>query len=475
MQRISAPQVCCSPAYPASVCTGRLGSKSRRKPHSDQPPSICLHLPAPPIICLDLAGPPSNLTNGGVHLPGPPSNLTQVSRPGSLQLGLPQQQTVNPQAARLHSLLGSLLGLPAPPSARQQTVNPNNLLGRRQSALLELQFKQSLQHRPHSPRDSKQSARQETVCCARLPGRSASFMVLSPSSSPVCPPLSARTQPPRSPRLSQSPRLSPRHSRSARFSPTVPGSPRFANVSGTSRSLELDEVQLTGVFCDPAREPLRSQLLQRMSMPPNASVEPMRGGGCNAGMWLVCERSQAFVLKLVKSGFEFLGQASESAKFLNLSLNNPGIDDDLSLAFPCNIVQCIGQAGSKSYELLVMRQVPGLQFSDFIRQKLQGYPEELMTVLERFGIFLADFHVRYKGMQHGDLTPANVFFDPSSGRFTLIDVADLAPHNPVIQSDKERFVSGLRGLSMLFGKALLEEGKARFELGYDSRGRACTW
>lgn len=201
----------------------------------------------------------------------------------------------------------------------------------------------------------------------------------------------------------------------------------------------------------------------------------MRGGGCNAGMWLVCEGSQAFVLKLVRSGFEFMGQASESAKFLNLSHNNPGIVDDLSLAFPCKIVQCIGQAGSKSYDLLVMRQVPGLQFSDFIRQKLQGNPEELMTVLERFGTFLADFHVRYKGMQHGDLTPANVFFDPSSGRFTLIDVADLAPYNPVIQSDKDRFVSGLRGLSMLFGKALLEEGKARFELGYNSRGRACTW
>jgi tRNA A-37 threonylcarbamoyl transferase component Bud32 len=107
--------------------------------------------------------------------------------------------------------------------------------------------------------------------------------------------------------------------------------------------------------------------------------------------------------------------------------------------------------------------------SEVIMKTLHGKRvQELMYILERFGAFLADFHMRYNGMQHGDLTPANVFYDPHSGRFCLVDVAGLAPRNPVIQSDTDRFTTSLRLLSNFFGPDLFMQGKAQFEAGYGS-------
>merc|ERR1712070_1164256 len=115
----------------------------------------------------------------------------------------------------------------------------------------------------------------------------------------------------------------------------------------------------------------------------------------------------------------------------------------------------------------------GMRMQEFIRQTLHGQKvQDLMRVLEQFGVFLAEFHMRYNGMQHGDLTPANVFYDPQSGRFCLIDVADLAPRNSVnavIQSDVERFITSLKLLFSLFGQDIFPQARAQIEAGYNSR------
>jgi len=219
---------------------------------------------------------------------------------------------------------------------------------------------------------------------------------------------------------------------------------------------------------------MKAQLLQKMRMQQNTLVEPMRGGigSCNAGMWLLRDNSQCFVLKLVRTNSALAGncQQVESEKFAKLCRENPGIVTDPSLAFPCKIFHCLNKSGIKSHDLVVMRQVRGMRVSEFIMQKLHGKQvQELMRILELFGVFLADFHMRYNGMNHGDLTPANVFFDQHSGRFTLVDVADLAPRNPVIQSDTDRFTSSLKLLSHFYGPELFMQGKSAFEGGYNSR------
>jgi hypothetical protein len=202
----------------------------------------------------------------------------------------------------------------------------------------------------------------------------------------------------------------------------------------------------------------------------------MRGGigGCNAGMWVLRDGAQSFVLKLVRANAAFMGaQPTESDKLVKLSRENPGIGGDPNLSFPCKIFHCLGQGGMKTYDLIVMRQVSGTRMSEVIMQKLHTQQvQDLMRILEQFGAFLADFHMRYNFMQHGDLTPANVFHDPRSGRFTLVDVADLAPRNPVIQADTDRFMSSLKLLSHFFGPDLHRQGTASFEAGYNAR-RSC--
>jgi len=228
----------------------------------------------------------------------------------------------------------------------------------------------------------------------------------------------------------------------------------------------MDELHLGGERFDPTRDPLKAQLLSKLHMPRTTLVEPMRGGGCNAGMWILRGIDQVFVLKLTKSDHMF-GRPSEAEKFINLSRSNPSIVEDSSVAFPCKIFQCLRQDGSKSHDLIVMRKVPGMQVSEIIRQILHSSPQELMGMLERFGNFLDAFHKRHNGLQHGDLTPANIYFDQASNSFTLIDVADLGPQNPVVKSDVQRFLSGLKGLSILFGQDIFSEGKARFEAGYN--------
>lgn len=242
-------------------------------------------------------------------------------------------------------------------------------------------------------------------------------------------------------------------------------------------SLEFDDLHFEGHF-DPMQPAVRSQLLQKMRMQPNAVVEPMRGmqiGSCNAGMWVLRDSCQSFVLKLVRSGPAFAGHAqpSEAEKFAKLNREHPGIAQDPALAFPSKIFRCLGQGGAKTHDLVVMRHVHGLRVSDFIMQKLHAKQvPDLMHALEQFGAFLADFHRRYNGMQHGDLTPANIFFDQLTGAFTLVDVADLAPRNPIISSDVERFASSLKLLSHFYGPNLFMEGKAKFEAGYNAR-RSC--
>lgn len=243
----------------------------------------------------------------------------------------------------------------------------------------------------------------------------------------------------------------------------------------SDNTLEFDELHLEYMFFNPCVEPLKTQLLQKMGLP-HAEVDAIRGriGGCNAGMWVLKDiaSSQSFMMKLVRVLPAWIGpsRSPESEKYATLSREHPEMINDLSLSFPCKVFHCLGKGGSKTHDLVVMRWVPGVRFSEFIMQKLYGgQVEDLMRALHWFGNFLADFHERYNGLQHGDLTPANVFVDEETNRFTLVDVADIAPRNPVIQSDVDRFVSGLDLLSNFYGKDLWAQGKARFEAGYKAR------
>lgn len=250
--------------------------------------------------------------------------------------------------------------------------------------------------------------------------------------------------------------------------------------AGTScfvNSLEFDELHLETLFFDPCKEPMRSQVLQKLGVHQNARLEPIRGqmGSSNAGMWMLREGTQNFMLKLVRILPAFMGkpEVPESDKFAKLAREHPEMYKDPTLSFPLKVFHIVGKCGSKSHDLVVMHWIGGERFSDLIMHKLHAHTDqaeqELMYALERFGCFLASFHDRYNGLQHSDLTPANVFFDERTGKFTLVDVSGIAPRNPVIQADTDRFVSGLKLLSNFYGEELWAKGKVRFEAGYSSR------
>ena len=50
-------------------------------------------------------------------------------------------------------------------------------------------------------------------------------------------------------------------------------------------------------------------------------------------------------------------------------------------------------------------------------------------ILTRLGGFLRRFHKRYAAggelLEHGDVQPSNIFFEESSGKFTLIDIGGM--------------------------------------------------
>jgi Ser/Thr protein kinase RdoA (MazF antagonist) len=90
-----------------------------------------------------------------------------------------------------------------------------------------------------------------------------------------------------------------------------------------------------------------------------------------------------------------------------------------------------------------------------------------MKILRELGSFLARFHKRYGNSQHCDFQPSNVFYDTSSGKFAMIDIADLGEQ--CSENDVKHFVQSLRLLSRSYGEQFFTEGKRNFEEGYRFR------
>jgi len=88
---------------------------------------------------------------------------------------------------------------------------------------------------------------------------------------------------------------------------------------------------------------------------------------------------------------------------------------------------------------------------------------EVMPILFQLGTFLAQFHKRYGGCQHGDFHASNIFYDTATRSFTLIDIADMG-NSSVQKSDTEYFIETLNKMSVM--RAFLGEGVRSFEDGY---------
>eukprot|EP00427_Karlodinium_veneficum_P020832 CAMPEP_0169114796 /NCGR_PEP_ID=MMETSP1015-20121227/28968_1 /TAXON_ID=342587 /ORGANISM="Karlodinium micrum, Strain CCMP2283" /LENGTH=353 /DNA_ID=CAMNT_0009177141 /DNA_START=213 /DNA_END=1278 /DNA_ORIENTATION=- len=172
-------------------------------------------------------------------------------------------------------------------------------------------------------------------------------------------------------------------------------------------------------------------------------LEELKGncGGLNQGVWVVKDNSQKFMLKLVK-GVNSFGMPTEGEKFFRILNEHPGISTDQTLSFPVKIIRLVSLGQGKLYELIVMRKAPGALLSEHIAtMRSENRVQQLLQIFEQCGQFLAEFHACYDNKQHNDFQPSNIFYDPVTSRFTLIDLADMGPK--IHEADVERFANAL--------------------------------
>merc|ERR1712072_1131156 len=96
----------------------------------------------------------------------------------------------------------------------------------------------------------------------------------------------------------------------------------------------------------------------------------------------------------------------------------------------------------------------------------------LLKIFKAFGGHMSTIHRVYRGMQHGDCQPSNVFYDELTGIFTLIDVADFG-YGPYMavggENDVEHFVDGLKSLTQWYGEELIADCEREFRAGYEEK------
>lgn len=243
-------------------------------------------------------------------------------------------------------------------------------------------------------------------------------------------------------------------------------------VSSALRGKFVEELLFSGSPFDPTVPAVRSTIFEKLNAAKNATIVQMRQeGGLNEGLWTLAGASGSLLLKLVPHQRRHPMMPSEAEQFVRLAREHPSMIDDPALAFPLKIFACREHGREKaSFDLVVMRKAPGRAFADVIgRRWCCHQKQELMRELYAMGSFLADVHARH-GMQHGDLTASNVFYDEATGAFTMVDVSDFGPQlwDPM-ESDAERFCRGVQMLSKCYGDELYLAGRPQFEAGYRER------
>lgn len=251
--------------------------------------------------------------------------------------------------------------------------------------------------------------------------------------------------------------------------PQAAQAPRGASPNkavGEAHGSFNEDFRLNSDAFDPVADvPLRQRLFLSLCMDAHTAVEAVRGrGGLNDGIWRATERGGAsFILKLVRN-------PQEASNFRRLRSEHGNICGDTSVAFPTNILRLLGPAGTRAYDLIVMRQARGQALGDVIADKhYSGRGSELPRILEEVGRCVARFHQSYGGKQHGDLQTSNVFYDAATHQVTLIDVGGMGVNRT--ESDSGHFTSSLDMMLKAYSPQLESMCRGAFARGYGSAGR----
>lgn len=243
-------------------------------------------------------------------------------------------------------------------------------------------------------------------------------------------------------------------------------------VQSTRHSLEAGDLHFAGSTPDLTQPHMLLQLLGSVGAT-SGTVEKLTGfqGGLNNGIWILHEAGSAdrppqdWILKVVTAAKKASNLPTEAQNLLRLANEHPGILSDPLLAFPTAILSCIGNARGKTHDLLVMRRARGERLCEvFARKWHTGQRSECWRIIEKVGAATASIHMRYANMQHGDLQPANIFWDESSGCITVLDVGGMGI--ATCDDDEQYFTRALHLLATSYGSDFERDGIAAFKRGY---------
>jgi hypothetical protein len=267
----------------------------------------------------------------------------------------------------------------------------------------------------------------------------------------------------------------------------MPGNAASNNQSSLSRILDVDNLEMPSQLFNPQDPQVFMQLASKLGLGSHARVEEfptgVQRGGLNDGVWYISDPelasfgpskagisnasgSEQLVLKLVRSHRVASNVPTETENFLKLQRDHPNIVNDPQVAFPCRIYSCIYN-GQKQKDLIVMRKARGERLAEFMAKKWYGNEaskRQLMNILKKIGATLREFHSRYSGLQHGDFTPSNIFYDEANDHITFIDNGGMGV--PTTVKDVPHFLNSLRLVSRAYGPRLANEGSQLFEQGY---------
>lgn len=257
-----------------------------------------------------------------------------------------------------------------------------------------------------------------------------------------------------------------------RTGPQLPATATITGVQCTRHSLEAGELHFAGAAPDLTQPHMLQQLLGSVGAT-SGTVEKLTGfqGGLNSGIWILHEASnidsppQDWILKVVTATKKASNLPTEAQNILRLANEHPGMLSDPLLAFPTAILSCVGVARAKTHDLLVMRKARGERLCEVFARKLHsGQRSECWRIIEKVGVATASIHWRYANMQHGDLQPANIFWDESSGHITVLDIGGMGI--ATCDDDVQHFARALHLLATSYGSDFERDGMAAFQRGY---------
>lgn len=258
------------------------------------------------------------------------------------------------------------------------------------------------------------------------------------------------------------------------FAPKRKGHTSKGYCASTNRSgglLAGDLILENDVF-DPSEPRLCTQLAEKLGS--FSGIEAMKGfaGGLNEGVWFMYGEEETYVLKLVKCQRIACHVPTEAENLERVRQQHPGIGADQTIAFPVKLCGCYSTDGTKRYDLIVMRKIPGERLAEVLGRwyYAQQEPSEdplLRQLWESLGRQLASFHERY-GKQHGDFQPFNIFYDEVTGAICFIDVGGMGI--PTMDNDVEHFREAMGLLKKGYNEQLMDDLTAAFIQGYKQAG-----